>query len=197
MMTRCAAMNAKRIDRQTNRHGLRMRLYLLLLLLCSPLAVQADNTEPSTGNQYNEHGIAQGIDWQSLSTEEQTLLAPFAEKWAGLPPGRQQSLRKGIKRWTQLTPEQRARVKERFARWQQLPPEQREQVRRRFEHFMSLPPEERQRLRERFRSFRDLPAERREALRERWRQLSPAQRRAVIERRQIRQQTIQRREMHR
>lgn len=168
--------------------------WLILLLLASPMLVQADDA----GSPINQN-ISQGIDWQTLSTEEQTLLAPFAEKWEGLPPGRQQRLRKGIKRWTLLTPEQRARAKKRFARWKKLPPEKRQRVRQRFERFMTLPPADRKRLRKRFRNFRDLPPARRAELRARWQKMSPAQRRAVMERRQMRHQNYrqQRQDTHR
>jgi len=178
--------------------GLRMKLpasLLLLLLMASPLWAQAADSEMPVGAR----GASQGVERNALSSEEQGLLAPFAERWQGLPPGRQQSLRKGIKRWTQMTPEQQARAKKRFSRWKQLPPEKRQRVRRRFEQFMSLPAAERQRVRQGFRQFRDMPPERREALRERWRQMSAGERRAVLERRQLNRQIRQhqRQEMRR
>ena len=84
---------------------------IYLLLAGIPLSSAADDADVSTGQ-----GVSQGIEWRSLSSEEQTLLSPFADKWATLPPGRQQRLRKGIKRWASMTPEQRARLFKPFSR---------------------------------------------------------------------------------
>lgn len=173
-------------SKKLKRCGLRSHVCLLLLIIvCMPLAAQAD--DDFKAGAVNS-GVSQGIPWDSLSSEEQSLLAPFADNWVSLPAERQQRLRKGIKRWSQLSPEQRVIIKERFTRWQQLPPEERQRVRRRFDHFMALPADERQRLRDRFRNFRNLPAARQEALRQRWQQMPPAERRAVVERRLIRHQ---------
>jgi hypothetical protein len=45
-----------------------------------------------------------------------------------------------------------------------------------------MPPEQQQRVRESFNRFRQMPPEKRTELRKQWRQMSPAQRRGVVQR---------------
>jgi len=121
--------------------------------------------------------------WSSLSPEQQQLLQHYQGKWDSLPADRQQSLAKGSQRWLTMTPEQRASAQQRFSQWRAMPPEQRQVLRQRWQQFKSLPPEEQQRVRENFRRFRQMPPERRMELRRQWHQMSPEQRRSVIQRR--------------
>jgi hypothetical protein len=64
-----------------------------------------------------------------------------------------------------------------------MPQEQRQVLRQRWQQFKSLPPEQQQRVRENFHHFREMPPERRMELRRQWHQMSPEQRRSVIQRR--------------
>ena len=49
-------------------------------------------------------------DWQSLSPQEQRILAPLQQEWAGLPEARRERFINGAQRWQQMTPEQRAQA---------------------------------------------------------------------------------------
>ena len=120
--------------------------------------------------------------WQSLSPEQQHLLQNYQGKWSGLPPERQQALVNGSQRWLSMTPEQRSSAQQRFSQWRALPPQQRQVLRQRWQQFKSLPPEQQQRVRENFQRFRRMPPERRMELRRQWHQMSPEQRRSVIQR---------------
>ena len=83
-----------------------------------------------------------GIEWESLTGEQQALLAGQEEDWEALPPGRQQAMAEGAERWLSMTPEQRATAQERWRKWRKLSPEQRERLQ---ERWRSMTPEERQR----------------------------------------------------
>ncbi|HEY1775020.1 MAG TPA: DUF3106 domain-containing protein, partial [Solirubrobacteraceae bacterium] len=55
-------------------------------------------------------------------------------------------------------------------------------LRQRWQQFKALPPEQQARVRENFNRFRQMPPQRRMELRRQWRQMSPEQRRSVIQR---------------
>jgi hypothetical protein len=57
-------------------------------------------------------------------------------------------------------------------------------MRGRWTRFRELTPEQKNALREAYRKFLELPPERRDALHNRWEQMSPAERRRAIQRRQ-------------
>ncbi len=120
--------------------------------------------------------------WSSLSPDQQHLLQNYQGKWDTLPADRQQALARGSQRWLAMSPEQRSSAQQRFSQWRALPPEQRQVLRQRWQQFKRLPPEQQQRVRENFRRFRQMPPERRMELRRQWRQMSPEQRRNVIQR---------------
>ncbi len=120
--------------------------------------------------------------WNSMAPEQQKLLHGYQDTWDSLPPERQQALAKGSQRWLTMTPEQRAGAQQRFSQWRAMPPEQRQLLRQRWQQFKALPPERQQRVREQFNRFRQMPLERRQQLRQQWRQMTPEQRRSVIQR---------------
>ena len=62
-------------------------LTLLLLCLLHSAAVFAE----------------EGVSWDSLSMEEQTLLEDFKDKWGQLPAKRQQRMQKGARRWGKMS----------------------------------------------------------------------------------------------
>jgi hypothetical protein len=84
------------------------------------------------------------IPWESLTPEDQRVLAPGRERW---------------QRWRDLPPERKARLRERLERFRRLPPQQQARVRVAFRDFRALPEPERRRLREEWRRLS--PAERR------------------------------------
>lgn len=119
--------------------------------------------------------------WATLSPAQQQLLQKYQAQWNSLPADRQQSLARGSQRWLSMTPEQRAGAQQRFNQWRAMPPDQRQALRQRWQQFNSLPPEEQQRVRQNFQRFREMPPERRNELRRQWHQMSPEQRRSVIQ----------------
>jgi hypothetical protein len=120
--------------------------------------------------------------WSSMSPEQQQLLHTYQDKWESLSSERQQALAEGSQRWLSMSPEQRSTAQQRFTQWRSMPPEQRQVLRQRWQQYKSMPQEQQQRVRESFNRFRQMPPEKRTELRKQWRQMSPAQRRSVIQR---------------
>lgn len=107
---------------------------------------------------------ADGVDWESLSPQQQETLAPMRENWRELPPNRQERLRQGAERWNSLPPEQRNRLQDRMHRYDNLSPDEKGRIKERMREYRQLSPEERNELRER---WRDVPPEQKERIRER------------------------------
>lgn len=114
--------------------------------------------------QFNQQAYADGVDWESLSPQQQEALAPMRDDWRELPPNRQERLRRGAERWNNLPLEQRNRLQERMHRYDDMRPEEKDRIRERMREFRQLPPEERSQLRER---WRNMPPEQRERIRDR------------------------------
>lgn len=97
-------------------------------------------------------------EFDALTPEQQTLLAPLAENWdqipslrrerlvemadreAGKPPREQERFRRGLHRFLSLEPDQRQQVRRLFERFKDLPPGERERI---IQRVMSMPEEER------------------------------------------------------
>ena len=58
-------------------------------------AVAADDAAPSSTSQ-----PAPGVPWAQLTSEQQTVLEPYRERWNQLPPERQQAFARGADRWS-------------------------------------------------------------------------------------------------
>ena len=56
---------------------------------------------------------AEGLSWESLSAQQQEMLASMKEGWNDLPPYRQERLSKGADKWATMSPEQREQTKDR------------------------------------------------------------------------------------
>ncbi len=119
--------------------------------------------------------------WQSLSSEQQQILAPVRDLWPDLPADVQQHLRQAAQRWPKLGPAQREQLTQRMQKWASMSPEQRERLHRRYEQFQQLPPEQQAQLRDAFKRFDALPEIERSQLRERFERMSPAERGAFLE----------------
>jgi hypothetical protein len=70
------------------------------------------------------------LRWESLSAEQQRVLARLEDRWETFDAPRREALARGAERWRTMTPEQRQRARQRFARWSQLPDERRERLAR-------------------------------------------------------------------
>ena len=99
----------------------RARAWVLLLLLGGASVAAAD-----------------GTPWIELSGPEQTLLAPWAERWGQLKPEQQERLLSNARAWLKLTPEERAQFQARVGAWDAMPPAERARLRERYEAFQRL-----------------------------------------------------------
>ena len=61
-----------------------------------------------------------GIAWDELSAEQQTVLTPFRDGWSTLEPARQQRMAAGADRWSSMSPGERRAAKERFRKVRDL-----------------------------------------------------------------------------
>ena len=102
--------------------------------------------------------------WHELTPTQQRDLAPFADRWDGLPASR------------------RVAILERWQRWQSVPPAQRETLQRGERNFLSLSPRLREQMRRSLAAVAELPPEEQRRLRRLWRELSPQERRQWLER---------------
>ena len=101
--------------------------------------------------------------WDQLSTaQREQLTAPVRERWDAEPEQRARMLQHA-QRWQQMTPEQRKGARHGMRRWEHLNPEQRTQMRALFERMRGLAPEQRI------------------ALKRQWKQMTPEQRRALVQ----------------
>ena len=72
---------------------------------------------------------AQGIPWQDLSREEQSVLAKQRPEWSSLSPERQQKLLNGARRYLQLPPDKRKAVERKFSQYEKMSPGERKKLR--------------------------------------------------------------------
>jgi Protein of unknown function (DUF3106) len=92
---------------------------------------------------------AQGVgpvdkNWQLLSTQEKTILAPLASQWPGMNEQVRDKWRTVARSYSQLPPDAQARVRERMKQWSQASPKERSEARLRFQNARELPHEARQ-----------------------------------------------------
>ncbi len=123
-----------------------------LILLCLPGVLRAQD----------------GVPWDELPSELQSILGPMQPRWNEMPPQRQERLRSGASRWLNLTPDQRNAAQQQFRNWMQRSPEEREMIRNRFDRFQQMPPDRKRAMRNRFEQFRSMPPERQRELRRRF-----------------------------
>jgi hypothetical protein len=131
-------MNSEKL---MSRGILNMRSYLLAFSLLIAAALL-----PSTVK-------AEGVAWESLTTQQQETLGDIKDGWNDLPPHRQERLSKGADKWATMSPEQRQQIKQKLNRYKNLPPEEKARVKERMHQFKQLPPEEREALRERWQNM--------------------------------------------
>ena len=150
----------------------RLASILMALLLFAALPAFAEDAQQAA---------RPGVEWSSLSPDQQRLLDRYKDNWDELPHERQRNLARGSKRWLSMSPEERSVASKRLEHWRDLSPQQRRMLRDRWLRFQSLSPEEQKAVRENFRRFRDLPPEQRRALRQRWNEATPEERRKLLE----------------
>jgi hypothetical protein len=120
--------------------------------------------------QFQSLARADGVNWESLSPQQQETLAPMKDDWRELPPNRQERLRQGAERWNSLPPEQRNRLQDRMHRYDNMSREEKARIKERMREFKQLPPSEREALRDR---WKNMPPDQKERMRERLHDVSP------------------------
>jgi hypothetical protein len=73
-----------------------------------------------------------GIPWQSLSKDEQSVLAKHRSDWSSLKPDQQQKLRNGARRYLQLPPDKRKAVERKHHQYENMSPKEREELRKKY-----------------------------------------------------------------
>lgn len=74
----------------------------------------------------------QGIAWQSLSQEEQTVLRKHQRDWPNMSRQEQTRLLRGARKYLDLPPEKREAVESKRDQYRQMSPKEREQLRKRY-----------------------------------------------------------------
>ena len=83
---------------------------------------------------------ALAVDWNSLSSEQRTLLRGYESGWEALGEEQQQRLSTGSERWLKLDADQRDSMLQRYQRWNGLPADQQKRLLERLETFRTLSP---------------------------------------------------------
>ena len=73
-----------------------------------------------------------GISWQSLSKDEQSVLAKHRSNWSSLSPGQQRKLRNGAQQYLQLSPDKRKAVERKRNQYEKMSPKEREKLREKY-----------------------------------------------------------------
>lgn len=74
----------------------------------------------------------QGIPWQSLSKDEQSILVKHRSNWSSLSPDQQRKLLKGAHQYLQLPPEKRKAVERKHSQYERMSPQEREKLREKY-----------------------------------------------------------------
>lgn len=115
-------------------------------------------------------------DWNRLSAQQRSVLAPLERDWSRVTPAQQQKWLEVANRYPSLPPDEQSRVQQRMGEWSRLSPQDRARARLNFQDARQIGREERQ---QQWDAYRALPAEKRRALAEGAQPASPASRRAA------------------
>ena len=139
--------------------GLLMVLLAALILLLPSSLVRADTAK-----------------WETLNSNEKSVLKDFQNAWASLPDKTQSSLR----RWAAKPATERARIKQRFSEWQQLSASQQKKVTKQLARYRAMSSEQKARIKQWHEWVKKLPEAERNKLREEWPKMDDAERRAYM-----------------
>lgn len=93
----------------------------------NPSASNAPTSTPLTSSQTNAK-----LNWNSLSSEQKSALAPLAGEWDKMDDLRKKKWLGIAGKYAQMKPEEKMRVQERVQAWMKMTPEQRMAVRENF-----------------------------------------------------------------
>jgi hypothetical protein len=134
------------------------RILLMLVLAAGAAAAQAQT------------------DWNRLSAQQRSVLAPLERDWSRVTPAQQQKWLEVANRYPSLPPDEQSRVQQRMGEWSRLSPQDRARARLNFQEARQIGREERQ---QQWDAYRALPPEQRRALAEGAQSASPPGRRAA------------------
>jgi len=104
---------------------------------------------------------AGGPPWVSLTSAQQSALAPLKRDWQAIDATRKQKWLEIAARLPSMPPQERQRIQERMTEWARMTPEERGRARLQFQEARQISPQERQ---ARWDAYLALPAEERRAL---------------------------------
>jgi hypothetical protein len=104
---------------------------------------------------------AGGPAWSSLSTAQQSALAPLKRDWQGIDAAPKQKWLEIAARFPAMPAEERQRIQDRMAEWARMSPDERGRARLQFQEARQISPLERQ---SRWDAYLALPVEERKAL---------------------------------
>lgn len=107
---------------------------------------------------------AQGPTWASLTTKQQTALAPLQRDWPTLDETQRRKWMEVAGRFDRMPEAERLRVRERMAQWVRMSPAERRQARVQFNEVRQVPDDER---RAKWEVYQSLPEAERRRLAER------------------------------
>lgn len=86
----------------------------------------------------------QGVRWQDLKPDQQTLLKPLEREWAGIGAQHKRKWIEMSARFPTMQPAEQARIQERMSEWARMTPQQRSQARLNFQEAKQVPATDRQ-----------------------------------------------------
>lgn len=122
------------------------------------------------------NAMAGTVKWETLDSNEKSVLEAFQKEWESLPDKTQSSLR----RWAAKPASERARIKQRFGEWQQLSATQQKTVAKQLKRYRAMSAEQKARIQQWHEWVKKLPDAERKKLREQWSSMNDAERRAYM-----------------
>jgi hypothetical protein len=87
------------------------------------------------GNKHQQQSQStrnEGIPWNSLSNNEQSVLKDHRRNWTSYSPAEQNKLRQGADRYLNLPPQERDAVRRKQQQYKNMSPQEREQLREKY-----------------------------------------------------------------
>lgn len=88
--------------------------------------------------------LAAAQPWESLTAQQQEVLAPFSGSWNTLPEKERHNLLGIAKRYPKLPPQKQQRLHQQIEKWSKLTPEQRKRAREKYNAFSKVPADKRE-----------------------------------------------------
>ncbi len=103
-------------------------------------------------------------NWQELSPQQQSVLAPLSENWDKYTARRKKTMLDIADRYAAMSPDDQSKVQRRIQRWVKLSQEERGAIRESAKKIKQMPPEKKQSLAQEWDEYQKLPEEQRQKL---------------------------------